>query len=344
MLTVVRESQEMSQTKLAAAAGISQSAVSQIEAGVITPTDDVVERLAGELHCPVSLLQVPLQFQQLPVTFFRRKSRVRVRDVKAIRARVNLYRLRIEILLRAFDLPEARILHVDAERDGLSPSEAAQRLRVYWNVPPGPIVDLTALIEAYGIIVVPIDFGNDAVDGLSLYEPSDTVPPMIFVNPNFPPDRWRMSLAHELGHIVLHHHLNVPPSNEQLEDEAFEFAAELLMPKREIAAQLRHVSMHRLASLKVHWRVAMGALLMRAQRLGYITKSRAKPLWIQLRKGGMREPVEIAPEKASTVGSMVAYHTEELGYSIPDLSKLLHQEPDELQAEFGLRKAHLHLA
>ena len=170
MLTVVRESKRMSQTKLAKAAGLAQSTVSQIEAGILSPSDETVNRLARSLQCPPSLLSVPLRFRELPMTFFRKRASVRMADVKAIRALVNLYRLRLDILIRSFDLPDAKLLQVDSKKDGLSPSGAAQRLRVYWNVPPGPISNLTDLVESYGVIVVPMDFGHDSVDGLSLYE------------------------------------------------------------------------------------------------------------------------------------------------------------------------------
>ncbi|MCH8052542.1 MAG: ImmA/IrrE family metallo-endopeptidase [Planctomycetes bacterium] len=41
---------------------------------------------------------------------------------------------------------------------------------------------------------------------------------MIFINPNLPADRWRLTLAYELGHIVLHHHLNIPPDEQHSPD------------------------------------------------------------------------------------------------------------------------------
>ena len=343
MLTVVRESKRMSQTKLANAAGLAQSTVSQIEAGILSPSNETVDQLAQSLECPPSLLRVSLRFRELPMTFFRKKARVRVIDVKAIRARVNLYRLRLEILLRSFDLVDAKLIEVDTESDGLSPSEAAKRLRVYWNVPPGPIRNLTNLVESYGMVVVPMDFANESVDGLSLYDPADTLPPMIFMNPNLPGDRWRLSLAHELGHIILHHHLNVPPSDKQMEAEAFEFALEFLAPAVEIAGQLRHVTMHRLASLKKHWRISMAALLMRATKMGYISQRHVRRFWIQLRKSGKNEPVKIPSEHPTTLYTVVRHHQNELGYSTKNLSEALHQFVEEFRMDFGINPTRLRL-
>lgn len=345
MLTVVRESRKMSQTKLSEESGVSQPAISQYEANIITPGDDVVAKLAAALRCPPSLLCMPLHFRELPLTFFRKRASVRVKDVKAIRGRVNLFRLRVEALLRSYEISDARLLVVDGDAEGVSPPEAAQRLRVYWNVAPGPIPNLTSLIESNGVIVIPMDFGNDSVDAISMYEPADTLPPIIFISQSIPADRWRFSLAHELGHIVLHHHLRIPPAEEEMEEEANEFAAELLMPRREIAGQLRQLDMRKLAALKLHWRVAMGALLMRAKNFGYVSRRQERNLWMRLRRGGAkREPVEIEHEEAQTIRSMIEYHTDKLGYSVADLSKLLHQDLNEMLVDWGLRRTRLRLA
>lgn len=344
MLTIARESRGKSQLALAKASGVSQSALSQIEAGLRPLTADVVARVSDPLHYPPSLFSVSLRFQQLPVSFFRKKSRVGVRDVNAIRARVNLYRLRLEILLRAAGSSDPRVTLVNIAKEGLSPAGAAERLRVYWNVPPGPIKDLTALVEVAGILVLPVDFGSAAVDGLSLYEPNDSLPPMIFLRASLPADRWRMTLAHELGHIVLHHHLLIPPDLKDMEDESFAFAQEFLMPKREIAGHLFALSMPRLAQLKLHWRVSMAAIVKRAIALDRLSDRHARRLWIQLGKYGINEPVTLELEDACNIKKLIHMHLNELGYSPYDLSRALHQELDEFKSDFGVAANHLRLS
>ncbi|MBA3342039.1 MAG: ImmA/IrrE family metallo-endopeptidase [Gemmatimonadaceae bacterium] len=343
VLTIARESRRMSQSALAKAAGLSQGALSQIEAGRFVPTDEVVQRLATELRYPPSLFGVSLRFQQLPLTFFRKKARVGVRDVNAIRARINLYRLRLEIMLRAVELPDVRVSLTDMQKQKLTPEEAAQRLRRYWNVPPGPIQNVTALVEEHGILVVPVDFGTAAVDGLSIYEPNDNMPPMIFINPDLPPDRWRMTVVHELGHIVCHHHLLIPPDGKDMETEAFQFAQEFLMPTREISGQLTRVSMREIAALKLYWRVSMRALVKRARALGRISDRQERWLFIQLARDGQSEIVGIAAEHAKVVRGMVDRHAD-LGFSHQDLSRTLHQEIDEFRSDFGVGVKHLRLA
>lgn len=344
MLMVARESRRMSQTTLAKAAGVSQPALSQMEAGIFVPTDEVLSRLAEQLRYPVSLFSAALRFQQLPLTFFRKKARIGVRDVNAIRARVNLTRLRVEILLRGAEHQEARVALADSAKEGLSPEAAARRLRRYWNVPPGPIGSLTALVEAHGILVVPVDFGTAMVDGLSLYEPNDSVPPMIFLNPALSADRFRLTLAHELGHVVLHHHLSIPRETKDMEDEAFRFASEFLMPSVEIRNYLTHLDMYRLAALKKQWRVSMRALLKKAERLELIPERRARGLWVQLSRDGQSEMVEIQPEKPAALRSLVSRHLGELGFTPRTLSQVLHQHLDEFKSDFEIAAGHLRLA
>src|SRR6185437_12215941 len=121
-------------------------------------------------------------------------------------------------------------------------------------------------------------------------------------------DRERLTLCHEIGHLVMHQ--SVRP---EIEDEANAFAAEFLMPEAEIRAQLADLTIHRLAALKSLWRVSMQALLYRAQELNVIGRGKAQYLWIQLSRLGYRtrEPIELDPprEDASTLRQLVDVHT-----------------------------------
>lgn len=87
------------------------------------------------------------------------------------------------------------------------------------------------------------------------------LPPLIFINKNQPVDRYRFTLAHELGHLVMH---RAPTPT--MEDEANAFAAELLMPASDIYNDLRNISIEKAAALKPFWRTSMAALFYRAKR------------------------------------------------------------------------------
>ena len=70
-----------------------------------------------------------------------------------------------------------------------------------------------------------VRFGTTQVDALSIYEVDDDIPPIIFINMQFPWDRLRYTMIHELAHIILHHHNPDYTLNTDCEKEADQFAA-----------------------------------------------------------------------------------------------------------------------
>src|ERR1700734_2992321 len=100
-------------------------------------------------------------------------------------------------------------------------------------LPRGPLQSVVENIESAGGIVVLARFGTNLIDGLSFRV--EGVPPLFFMNKDVPGDRFRFSLAHELGHMVMH---SIPDDDEKMESEAHRFAAAFLMPASEIKPYL----------------------------------------------------------------------------------------------------------
>ena len=116
----------------------------------------------------------------------------------------------------------------------LTTEEAARLVRELWMVPKGPIDKMIGLLESNGGVVIPCDFGTDLLDAMS--QRIDGMPILFFVNVNAPADRLRHTLAHELGHMVLH--TITVKSDEEMEDrEADAFAGAFLLPADEIFAR-----------------------------------------------------------------------------------------------------------
>ena len=99
-----------------------------------------------------------------------------------------------------------------------------------WLVPDGPISNLTASCERAGIIVVWCDF-DAPIDEITMRVRD--LPPCIFLNGGATADRMRFSLAHELGHIIMH---RIP--TDEMEDEANRFAGEFLVPEKLLTNQV----------------------------------------------------------------------------------------------------------
>jgi Zn-dependent peptidase ImmA (M78 family) len=133
------------------------------------------------------------------------------------------------------------------------------------------------------------------VDGFSIWV--DGARPVIAVNAGRPGDRIRFTLAHELGHLVLHYPFH---GEQDIEREAYLFGAEFLLPEDSLRAELQPpVTLAKLAELKARWGVSMSAILYRARELDLVTDRQHKYLRMHMAKRGWtkREPVEIAVER-----------------------------------------------
>ena len=72
------------------------------------------------------------------------------------------------------------------------------------NLPPGPIFNLTETLERFACVIVKHRLSR-AQDGFSQAALPYDYPSVAFIhmNANMPPDRWRWTLAVELGHLVM---------------------------------------------------------------------------------------------------------------------------------------------
>ena len=326
LLRTARNARGWSQTRLAKEARISQGKLSKLENKLIDHlADDELARISGALEFPPSLFLEPDDVLGLPLSvhpMFRKRSSVGSRHLEQLQAQLNLRLFHIRRLLQSvtieadLELPEMDVDEFD------SPEQIAGLLRRTWGVPFGPFKNLVGWVERAGCLVVLGDFGTSAVDGVTLK--CSGMYPCIFLNRYQPVDRLRYTLAHELGHIVMH---RVPSIT--IEHEANTFASELLMPAEQIRAELsgRRITLSTLAALKPVWSVSMQALLVRATDLRLISPSHSRYIWRQMSARGYRkrEPVALDDQERPTVHpELIRVHIEDLGYSTEELCSLLH--------------------
>jgi Zn-dependent peptidase ImmA (M78 family) len=200
-----------------------------------------------------------------------------------------------------------------------------------WGLADGPVPNVIRVIEDAGGIVVRYPFGTPKIDAISRWVPG--LPPLFFVNTNLPPDRERLTLAHELGHVFMH---DVP--NPDMESQANAFAAEFLMPAKDIAHHLDRVTLERLAVLKPYWRVAMSALLYRATELRKLSRRSSQFLWMEMSKHGYRrvEPIHIEGETPTALRELIDLHRQHFGYGLDEFASMLAAEPQELVSLYGI--------
>ena len=336
LIVLAREARGLTQAELAIACGLRQGLMSKIEGGLVPFPVERLDQLSRVLGVVPRFFSSGARLEALGSSClqFRKRKSLSVKKLRQIEARVNIMRFQVERLLQSVELEEQKFVRLDID-EYESPERIAQLVRRTLNLPMGPIHNLVEMVEASGGIVIGASFDTEQFDAASQWLPG--MPPTFFVNASMPPDRQRLTLAHEIGHAIMH---AVPPLD--AEREANRFAAEFLMPSDEITADLEPVNLQHLADLKRHWKVSMQSLLYRARELGVITPRRYTSMMMLFSKLGYRrrEPVELLPEEPTLLRRILEFHRNEHGYSLSDLAELMLVPAKELPSEFlpkGLR-------
>ena len=226
-LRQVRKLRRLTQTRLAAMSGVTPSTISQVESGSIQPSPDLESALAASLEFPLEFFD-RASGPDLPLgslTFRARRSATK-RDLYEAQAWAEIIRECIVQLAESFSLPAVRVPRLDDE----SPETAAQIARASLGLSSDrPVPNVTYAMEQAGTLVLalPVPLGHR--DAFSTW--TNDAPPRpsaVVCTRDTPGDRLRHSLAHELGHLVLHR----GPSGAiaSIEKEADRFAAEFLVP------------------------------------------------------------------------------------------------------------------
>jgi Zn-dependent peptidase ImmA (M78 family) len=321
MLTLARESRGMTQGELARVLCVTQGKISKYESGMLSVSPDDLKSLSKQLDYPPEFFfqQEPIKGAGSSCLYHRKRQSMPVQELRKIQAEINVIRLQVAHLLRGAEIEtENKFYRMDIDDFENSPEEVANLVRRAWGLPLGPVNNLVAAVEDAGGIVFRYSFGTRKLDAISQWLPG--MPPLFFVNTDIPADRLRFTLAHEIGHVLMH---RVPTENQ--EQEADRFAAELLMPETEIGPHLRPLSIQKAAALKPYWKTSMASIIKRSFDLGLIGDAYYRKLFSQLSRLGYRtvEPVTIPDEEPATMREIVEVHLRDHRYSVSELCKLV---------------------
>ena len=337
MLRLARQRLGLTQKDAAAKLGITQPVLSRLENGAADPDEETLARAGRAYSVPASFFALREPVYGPPVSVHpmaRAKADVTARDLDMVTAELNVRAMQLRRFLEAVDYQPTRDVPIlDIEQYG-SVDRVAGIVRAHWSVPAGPIRNLTSLVEKAGVVVGLSDFSGASISGMTFKIPGR--PPLILLNSLHPADRMRFTLAHEVGHLVLH---RFPTPD--MEKEANRFASTLLMPEQDIRPVFtgRRITLDFLASLKQEWRVAMQALLYRAKDLGQVDPNQYRYLMqgISARGWRLREPPELdfPREEPTVLSSIIKAHLDDLGYELVDLLGLVPMYEDEFSRLYG---------
>jgi Zn-dependent peptidase ImmA (M78 family) len=304
-LRTLRELLDLTQVQVGSMSGVASSWISDFENGYKECDEARLEQIAYALETPVRFFYVEPKTVPLDSLRFRKLASGKRSVTKRVRALYGeSYRV-ADDLITTQHYPTPPLPFTDAaELRDEEIEELADQTRVALRLAPDkPIPHLTRALERGGIAVAPMVLTDQAGDddpsgnahfGVSYWSGlGDTA-----LIGYFPArgDRDRFTLAHEVGHLVLH---SFRPRAIDPEREANRFAAALLVPRERAAEMLSsRMTLTDYARMKAEWGVSIQALIMRSASLARIDESRKRSLYVQLSQRNWRkeEPVEVGQE------------------------------------------------
>lgn len=333
LLETARQLRGYTQQEAASIIGISQGKLSKAEHQIQTLPDEVFDKVAHAYNLPIAFFLRAGDHSAEEHFYFRRKITIPVKTIESFKAQIQVLKLTLDDLLAPIELPECTLPSLSP--DEYSIKDIAATIRQKLGVGHGPFPNLTSTLEKNGILVFKFDFGTNKLDGISSITSSGFK--IIFLNNQMPNDRIRFSLAHEIGHIVMHIGQGQPGS-EILEKQADEFASEFLMPEDEISNMLYNLNLSTLAELKRRWKVSMRALIRRAKDLNCISDNTYRSFQILFSKKGYtkEEPITIATENPTVIRDTISLYKRELGYSDSDIMRVMRINHDDYKKWFDI--------
>lgn len=234
-LELARHLRQLTQKEAAELLGVSQGKLSKAEKGLQPLPSDIILRLPDVYNLPLSFFDQQTDKSQIGHLYYRKQASISAKVQDALDAQIRVQKMAIDQMFEAIELPDFEWPRIQPTENN-SPTDIARKVKYALGIHRGSIPNLTVLLEDHGIIVQKMDFGTEKMDGLISI--TDNGRKVIFLNTRMPNDRMRFSLAHELGHLIMHYYF-IPSEATPVEDEANEFASEFLMPEKEIKPQLK---------------------------------------------------------------------------------------------------------
>lgn len=334
-LTQARVRVGVSKTDLAADVGVSAAAIGQYEAGVNSPRPEVLDRLAQALKVRRGFFGVgrPLARIDTVNAHFRSLRSARVGDRQKALATATLVWELTFALERYVKLPEADLPTTEPRT---APSDAAALLRRHWSLSDGPVKHLVATAESHGIVVAVRPLGEiDAVDAFSVVIVDR---PIIVTTPRRSENvfRHRFSIAHEIGHLLLH--ADSCEHSAAIERAADEFAAAFLTPASSMDAALpQRLDVAALDRLGRTWGVSPHSLVRRMVERGRTTESSARRAYQRLAMvdDPSADPTGAYPGEVPTLLKKAAELAANHGEGVPALAEVLKINPRQVRDLLG---------
>ena len=319
-----RRAAGLSLRDVAAKTGLSHTAIRKWEKNELKPSSSQLIELSRLFAVRTEYFFRP-QRVRLEAVEYRKHSKASKKVLDKVEADVLDQAERWQELLALFPQPPIRPFRLpDAlpERfeDIAQLEEDAVAVRRAWNLGLNPIPDLIDTLESQGLMVIVTSADESGrVDGMA--GRIDDVP-FVVVSSQRPGDRQRLTLGHELGHLVLHGRITpellaegAAGKSEGAAEEVLchRFAGAFLLPAQALIERLgahrTRLEVQELLLLKHEFGLSMQACLYRALHAGVISRAVHEQLFKVFSRSGWRlqEPGEPYPPEQTSLFEQLVY-------------------------------------
>lgn len=331
----------LSQQDVADELGVSKQMISKYEKGTAMPTSHRLIKLSKLFN-----LKIDYFFNSFKVDIgevnFRKKSTFSKKRQNSLKEQIKISLenyLWIEDALSIDYSFENKIK--DCAISSIKDIEVAVlKLKKEWDIGTDPIHNIVQLLEDKEIKVIELYDVDEKFDGLATYVNGKY--PVIVVNGNFPVERKRFTLLHELGHLLLN-----LPNCEISEEENFcnKFASEFLLPKNivinDFGGKRNHITINELIATQKKYGISIPAILYKLVDAGILSKDKQKQFYIKMNfNPSFKKDINLSrfetPEKSNRYERLVYRALAQENISISKASALLGKNIEVIKESYTL--------
>lgn len=323
-LLQARKAAGLSLRELAQRTGVSHTAINKYEKDLLTPSSSQLIAFAKTLGVRGEFFFRPMQ-SEIKNVDYRKKASMPKRLLDRVHGDVLDQAERWQELLSLYPTPPIESFSVSDElmgeiQDERQLEELAEELRHAWSLGMNAIPDLIDVLESKGIRVITTDADDQGkFDGLAGKVDGA---PLIVVGRQWPGDRQRFTLAHELGHLMLGDRIASTLIEEiaaqqkrgdPVERLCNRFAGAFLLPRQTVIEHLgtrrQRLELTELLLLKQEYGLSMAACLFRALHADVISAQTHQELLALFGRQGWRkqEPGEPYPSEETFLFKQIVF-------------------------------------
>ena len=265
---------------------VSKQTISKYENAKMLPSSTILISLAQALSVDLDYFFRPYAFDMKEIEVsFRSKRSVSAKDEASLKEKIHDSIERYMEIEDILGINDPFFVNVSsAPINSISDMwMRAQALRREWKLGDAPIANVQSLLESKHIRVIPLNEVPYGFDGLSGF--INEKYPIIVVNGKKTVERRRLTMLHELAHLLFNEYFSKDVSEYNKETYCNAFASEMLIPSVVVESvftrEFKEMSLSELSLLQQDYGISIDALVMKAHQLDLISENRYRYYYIR---------------------------------------------------------------